>query len=94
MLGRPKHYMGALEIFDIGDCEKSVLDGLFGTKESHIRVITEPEMSAANELDSPPLLDKAIDSFMIAGGIKLWRAKNLGGKFTHHTMLINTDFSN
>lgn len=86
-LGRPKHYMGALEIFDIGDCEPHS----FGNEEAHIRVITETELKSAGEWDSPPQLDKAIDSFMIAGAVKKWRAVNYGGTFKHHTMLINTD---
>lgn len=92
-LERPEHYMGALETFDISDCELPVRDGgsTLGNEQCHIRTISEKEMEAASELESPPKLDVAIDSFMLAGGIKLWRIANCRSKFNHHTMLINTD---
>ncbi|MBN2285803.1 MAG: Z1 domain-containing protein [Tissierellales bacterium] len=92
-LERPQHYMGALEFFDIGDCEPILHNSsdIIGNEASHIRVITEKEMNSTGEWDSPPQLDRAIDSFVLAGGIKHWRAKNNRGKFNHHTMLINTD---
>jgi hypothetical protein len=89
-LDRPEHYMGALEFFDIGDCEpqETGKDESIGNEKSHIRIFEE----AFDDIwEGPPKLDTAIDSFMLAGGIKLWRSQNLGGKYSHHTMLINTD---
>ena len=93
-LDRPEHYMGALETFDIGDCEieNSEINFYSSNEKSFIRTIEDEEIDEnANPLADLPKLSEAIDSFILAGAIKKWREINCGMQFKHHTMLINTD---
>ena len=92
-LDRPEHYMGALETFDIGDCEIDNNVNIFcsSNEKSFIRVIDEVIDEIENPLTDLPKLAESIDSFILAGAIKKWREINCGMKFKHHTMLINTD---
>jgi len=89
-LDRPEHYMGALEIFDIGDCEIPEDGNIFrmSNEKAYIRPIKEESTELMDEL---PGLAEAIDSFILAGAIKKWREHKFGIRFKHHTMLINTD---
>lgn len=92
-LDRPEHYMGALEIFDIGDCEIESGGNVFGfsNEKSFIRVIHEEINENTDPLADLPKLSEAIDSFILTGAIKKWREIKCGIQFKHHTMLINTD---
>lgn len=88
-LDKPKHYMGAMEIFDIGECE---INDDESNEKAYIRAIKEHPSIPENPLAEPPRLAQAIDSFILAGAIKKWReANNKDIHFKHHTMLINTD---
>jgi len=93
-LSRPEQYMGALEIFDIDEGKKS--NSYYSCNENaHIRIIEQNDLE--KYINDPfcemPRLGEAIDAFILAGAIKLWRKQhsNDAMKFTHHTMLINTD---
>lgn len=93
-LDRPEHYMGALETFDIGDCEIENSENIFysSNEKSFIRVINEENDEKENPLADLPKLPEAIDSFILSGAIKKWRETNCKEmRFKHHTMLINTD---
>jgi len=93
-LSRPENYMGTLEFFDIGDA-KPEEDFHKSNQKAFVRPFSCAEIEKARdypaEYDSPRLLE-AIDSFILAGSIKLWREEKLGLSFKHHTMLINTDY--
>ncbi len=91
-LDRPDHYMGALEMFDLGDCEMTDENPIQASNErAYIRPIRENPAQAENPIAPLPGLEEALDAFILAGGIKKWRESNGEMHFKHHTMLINAD---
>lgn len=79
-LSRPKHYMG---VYDFYDWEAPVPEDFKSNKKAFVRSVT-------GEDDEPDNLQKAIDSFILAGAIKLYRADiDPSFRFKHHTMLVH-----
>jgi len=79
-LPRPVGYMGVADFYDLD----SPSDGTVGPNQrDFVRAVVGDD-------ESPPNLRKALDSFVLSGAIKLFRAHsdpNL--KFKHHTMLVH-----
>ncbi|MFF5991931.1 Z1 domain-containing protein [Prauserella flavalba] len=81
-LERPVGYMGADDFHDleleIPDAEKTFANS---REKAHIRLVGEKEEE--QELRS------ALDSFILAGAIKLYREAHGASPFRHHTMLVH-----
>lgn len=80
-LPRPEGYMGVAEFYD--DTPAGVGD-YASNEKAFVRFV-----EGADELEDN--LPRAIDAYILAGAIKLFREKESGGKyiFKHHTMLIH-----
>ena len=82
-LQRPAGYMGA---GDFHDLDRTILDEektFANSKEkAHVRIVGKKDQEE-NELKA------ALDSFVLAGAIKLWREEHGCGEFRHHTMLVH-----
>lgn len=79
-LSRPKYYMG---VYDFYDWESPVPKGFKSNEKAFVRSVTGGD-------DEPNNLQKAIDSFILAGAIKLYRADiDPSFRFKHHTMLVH-----
>lgn len=82
-LPRPTGYMGVADFHDLDRPDKSIP----GKNESaFVRNVIGGD-------DSPENLEKAIDSFILAGAIKLYRLKldpDLKRNYRHHTMLVHS----
>ena len=89
-LRKPQGYMGISDFHD--------LDGVFGEGERNPE--NSNEEAFVRDLTSDTLEERrlelaaAIDAFVLAGAIKLYReeAENKQGTFRHHTMLVNESF--
>lgn len=82
-LPRPDGYMG---VRDFHDLEESS-GGAIGNRQAHVRQF--------KEVDADEALNRAMDSFLIGGAIKLFReSKGVKGDFKHHTMMIHETVSN
>ena len=78
-LDRPAHYMGVSDFYDLGADPPTD----FRSNElAHVRSVR-----GADSL--PENLQQAIDAFILAGAIKLFREKQGLGRFRHHTMLVH-----
>lgn len=77
-LDPPPGYMGAAQFHDIDGVEP----GRPSNEADLVRSVRGPD-------EDPENLLQAIDSFVLAGGIKLFREAALGSKFPHHTMLVH-----
>ena len=76
---KPPHgYMGAAQFHDLD----GVRAGQPSNERDLVRSVTGSDEDDANML-------RAIDSFVLAGGVKLYREAALGMRFPHHTMLIH-----
>ncbi len=80
-LDRPPGYMGAADFHDL---DGRPTDGRPSNEEDFVRSARGPD-------DAPENLPRAIDSFVLSGGLKLYREHTLGpaGRFPHHTMLVH-----
>jgi Z1 domain len=75
-LDPPEGYMGAAQFHDLGEQQP-------GPNETDlVRSVRGPD-------EEPDNLLKAIDSFVLAGGLKLYREVALGQRHLHHTMLVH-----
>jgi hypothetical protein len=85
-LSRPPGYMGVRDFHDLDDEFMPVygLDPLLSNKEKHVRDVNPDD--GENELNKS--LQKALDSFVISGALKLYRRQTLGLPFRHHTMFF------
>ena len=82
-LQAPEGYMGAWDFHDFGSSSDSLEDAAAGPKErAHVRSITN---------ESGNRLQEALDSFLLAGALKLFRADHgvPDKAFRHHTMLAH-----
>ncbi len=77
-LGRPSGYMGVSDFFDF-EIEKP--EGYKSNERAFVRDVKGEDTESSN-------LQTAIDSFVLAGAIKLFREKR-GHSFRHHTMLVH-----
>lgn len=78
-LERPAHYMGVADFYDLGDPAPA---GFHSNERAYIRSVRGDDGESAN-------LAKAIDSFILAGAIKIFREERGHGPFKHHTMLVH-----
>jgi hypothetical protein len=81
-LPRPNGYMGALDFHDI----QGVPVGRMSNEEAHVRKVTgsSPDNIAGDE----DALGKVLDSYLVAGAIKLFRESS-SLRYPHHTMLYH-----
>jgi hypothetical protein len=88
-LPRPKGYMGVADFYDF---DSGAL-GFDSNERAYVRDIKGADGAGGD--DQPELLLKAIDSFVLAGAIKLFRAQVNPKKysFKHHTMLVHHSVS-
>ncbi|GGF78142.1 hypothetical protein GCM10011402_33490 [Paracoccus acridae] len=78
-LPRPIGYMGVSDFYDFEEGD----DDVKPNKRDFVREVI-------GEDSTPKNLRAAIDSFVLAGAIKLWRSQqNPNLKFRHHTMLVH-----
>lgn len=81
-LPRPKGYMGSEEFHDLDgimpDDEKTFANS---KERAHVRILDDAEDEEG--------LQRALDSFVLTGAIKLYRCENGAGDFKHHTMLVH-----
>lgn len=99
-LRRPEGYMGVREFHDLD----GVMPGRISNEKAHVRAIVIDEEGdsgdAANILSEEEVarkraekervpLQNAIDAFVLAGAIKMFRRGNDESSFRHHTMLIH-----
>ena len=79
-LPRPSDYMG---VGDFHDLDGQQPDGYASNERALVRDVRGTDTTGAN-------LPAAIDSFVLSGAIKLWRADRIEGlRFRHHTMLVH-----
>ena len=92
-LPRPKGYMGVLNFYDL-DSEPY---GFESNEKSFIRDVRGDDCGGdlVNGKLNPNHLQKAIDSFVLAGALKLFREDRSQGKYSykHHTMLVHHSVS-
>lgn len=79
-LPRPEQYMGASDFHDL-DGDRSG-DGFASNERAFVRDVLGADSAPQN-------LPSAIDAFVLAGAVKLWREEHLGLRFRHHTMLVH-----
>lgn len=80
-LPRPADYMGVADFYDL---DASTLDEDSKPNErDYVRPVKGEDSDAAN-------LQKAIDSFVLSGALKLFRQGESELKFRHHTMLVHS----
>ncbi len=85
-LPRPANYMGVFDFHDLGrDWEDDHRDMATSNEDAHVRFI-EPDIDAA-DLDAE--MCAAIDSFVLAGALKLYRGAHHVSTGDHHTMLVH-----
>jgi hypothetical protein len=78
-LPRPSEYMGVGDFHDL----EGQPDGYASNERALVRNVRGTDAAIAN-------LPAAIDSFVLSGAIKLWRAARTDGlRFQHHTMLVH-----
>ena len=78
-LDRPAHYMGVADFYDLGDPPPA---GFQSNERAFIRSVRGDDSESAN-------LAKAIDSFILAGAMKIFREEKGHGPFKHHSMLVH-----
>jgi hypothetical protein len=92
-LPRPKGYMGVLDFYDF-DTEPVGFDS---NQRAFIRDVRGEDCGGdlINGNRNPNHLQKAIDCFVLAGAIKLFRERRSGGTcfYKHHTMLVHHSVS-
>lgn len=89
-LDRPDGYMGASDFHDLGGEIAFDTDGITRTfsnsnEKAHVRGLYANDDSRQRHTE----LQKALDSFVLAGAVKLYRRKLTGQSFRHHTMLVH-----
>ncbi len=82
-LERPTGYMGVRDFFDDSMARKP---GFESPERAFVRDI------AGGTSDDVRLVD-GIDAFVLAGAIKLFREREQGFRYRHHTMLVHTSHS-
>lgn len=77
-LPKPRGYMGVSEFIDPSECAEADCY----REQCFVRRVEGDDTEAAN-------LPRAIDAFVLAGCVKLYRERGLGVTFRHHTMLVH-----
>lgn len=83
----PDGYMGGRDFHDLDGVDEEA-DYATSNEKAYVRDLrADPDDEAARRAE----IGKALDAFVLAGAIKLWRANRLGtpGRFAHHTMLVH-----
>lgn len=78
-LPKPLDYMGVSDFTD----EKFSPEDRRSNQWAHVRKIRGRD-------EEPGNLDRAIDAYVLAGAIKVFRERRLGVEFRHHTMLVHS----
>jgi hypothetical protein len=77
-LDRPPGYMGATDFHDLTPPDPAV----GSNDEDFVRALRGDD-------EAPDNLLRAVDTYVLTGGLKLYRAERLGMRFPHHTMLVH-----
>lgn len=83
-LDRPPGYMGARDFHDLDEWPEGETPTIANSNEkAYVRAVGEDDAHSA--------LQEAMDTFVLAGAVKLYREKvhNGAGSFRHHTMLVH-----
>jgi hypothetical protein len=87
-LRRPPAYMGVADFHDIGRDWAEIEHTVATSNElAHVRKLEGDPITAADKRDDE--LSEAIDAFVLAGAMKLYREANSARTFKHHTMLVH-----
>lgn len=91
-LDRPPGYMGVGDFHDVAwNSEDDKTDPAVSNEAAYIRAVgpppdpTEPD-ELATRIEE---LQRALDSFVLAGAVKVYREQATGDRFRHHTMLVH-----
>ncbi len=88
-LDRPNGYMGVEDFYDFDDPDDTTDDaGRISNKDAHVRLLKASDDPDDQERRDRELAE-ALDAFVLAGAVKLWRARNGNHRFRHHTMLVH-----
>ena len=94
-LGAPPDYRGGRAYHDFEELtEDERKDPAISNERAFVRDLTASDDADPGEVDAELL--QALDSFVLSGAIKLWRASvdpGLSGSFRHHTMLVHESVS-
>lgn len=83
-LPEPTDYMGVFDFHDLdADLDPIERPGLQSNFRAHVREVK----SSLSDQDSD--LQKALDTFLLMGAVKLFREEHGCGSFRHHTMLVH-----
>ena len=84
-LPRPAGYMGVSDFHDLGNSsEDDPQDPATSNKKAHVRGVWVPHDESTDQLQ------KALDTFVVTGAIKLYRERlDVVDSFRHHTMLAH-----
>ncbi|MFD2417304.1 Z1 domain-containing protein [Amycolatopsis pigmentata] len=81
-LARTPGYMGSADFHDL-DSNDDARNFANSNEKAHIRIL--PPAPSEDDHD----LREAMDAYVLAGAIKLYRRENGQGEFRHHTMLVH-----
>lgn len=82
-LPRPKGYMGVTDFFDVEDLPDNAGPDM-SNERAYVREVKDGDAHADN-------FPRALDSFLLAGALKLYREKHSPSlTFRHHTMLVHS----
>lgn len=94
-LTAPPEYRGGRAYHDFEELTEDERDDpAISNERAFVRDLTASDDADPDEVDAELL--RALDSFVLSGAIKLWRASvepKLSGAFRHHTMLVHESVS-
>lgn len=83
-LRRPPRYLGASDFHDLhGLPQRTETDPFRSNERAYVRAVYGDDTSNAE-------LQRAIDSFIVSGALKLYREARSDFQFRHHTMIVHT----
>ncbi|MEU4692406.1 Z1 domain-containing protein [Actinoplanes sp. NPDC023714] len=91
-LPRPPHYMGVRDFHDVGwNSEDDKSDPALSNERAYIRPVGPPPDPAdtAQLQQREKEMRAALDSFVLAGAVKVYRENVSGRLYKHHTMLVH-----
>jgi hypothetical protein len=96
-LDRPPTYMGVEDFHDIDwNTEDDKSDPAKSNERAYVRAVGPPPVVDDSDDWNRRVeeMQIALDSFLLAGAVKVFREENDGRRFRHHTMLVHEDIRN
>jgi hypothetical protein len=96
-LDRPPNYMGVEDFHDIDwNTEDDKGDPAKSNERAFVRAVgPPPAVDDADDFDRRVKeMQTALDSFLLAGAVKVFREHRDGRRFRHHTMMVHEDMRN